>query len=324
MTDLESLAEQLSMTDLIRLQDLLSQALKRRFERRLALVFSDVVGSTPYFARFGDEAGRKLQQRHVDLLGAAIAREDGRVVDTAGDGAFVVFDDVTRAARAMVAFHRAILKDNDDRSTEHALRVRVGLHVGPVLTDGAQVSGDAVNFASRVAGSAGPGELRLSAAALHELIDVELRLKARRLGAVELKGVEKPQELFSLDWLDATRFPTRVRFDDGAEVRLPTLDVIRFGRLAEQDGVAANDVVLRAADAEAQRSISRWHFELHRRGDGFRLRSVSNSTTTVDGKPVPRGEDVPLRQGAKVVLGGVMTLEFLGEDTTTESTLIPR
>ena len=47
-----------------------------RFERRRALVFSDVVGSTPYFARFGDEAGRQLQQRHVDLLNAAIGTDN--------------------------------------------------------------------------------------------------------------------------------------------------------------------------------------------------------------------------------------------------------
>jgi class 3 adenylate cyclase len=43
--NLEELAEQLSMTELIRLQDVLSKAIVRRFEKRLALVFSDVVGT---------------------------------------------------------------------------------------------------------------------------------------------------------------------------------------------------------------------------------------------------------------------------------------
>ncbi len=311
------------MTELIRLQDVLSKAIVRRFEKRLALVFSDVVGSTPYFARFGDEAGRKLQQRHFDLLNAAIAPEHGRVVDTAGDGAFIVFESVTSATRAMVALQRSVVKDNDNRAVDHRLQVRIGIHVGPVLTDGDQVSGDAVNFSSRVAGAASAGEIRLSLAAHSEQADVEFRLRSRRQRPVELKGVDKPQELFSLDWLDASRFPTLVRFEDGSEVRIPTLDVVRFGRLREQDGVTANDVVIALADPNLQGRISRWHFELHRRADGFMLRSVSVSTTELDGRAVPRGEEALLRPGSKVRLGGAVTLEFLSEDFSGEMTLLP-
>lgn len=311
------------MTELIRLQDVLSKAIVRRFEKRLALVFSDVVGSTPYFARFGDEAGRKLQQRHYDLVNAAIAPEGGRVVDTAGDGVFLCFENVTAASRAMVALLRSIVRDNDSRAAEHRLNLRVGVHVGPVLTDGTLVSGDAVNFCSRVAGSAGAGELRLSLAAYSELSELELRLRSHRQRAVELKGVDKPQELFVLDWLDATKFPTKVRFEDGTEQRLPPLDVIRFGRLREQDGATANDVVITLADPNLQSRISRWHFELHRRADGFLLRSVSTSTTELDGRTMPRGEDVVVRPGAKVKLGGAITLEFASEDFSQEMTLLP-
>ncbi|MDP1826433.1 MAG: adenylate/guanylate cyclase domain-containing protein [Archangium sp.] len=323
MKNLEELAEQLSMTELIRLQDVLSKAIVRRFEKRLALVFSDVVGSTPYFAHFGDEAGRKLQQRHYDLVNAAIGPEGGRVVDTAGDGVFLCFESVTAAARAMVGLQRSIVRDNDSRAAEHRLNLRIGIHVGPVLTDGVLVSGDAVNFCSRVAGSAGSGELRLSLAAYSELTELELRLRSRRQRAVELKGVDKPQELFTLDWLDANTFPSKVRFEDGTEHRLPPLDVIRFGRLREQDGATANDVVITVSDQTLQSRISRWHFELHRRADGFMLRSVSTSTTEIDGRAVARGEEVVVRPGAKVKLGGAITLEFASEDFSQEMTLLP-
>ena len=323
MKNLEELAETLSMTELIRLQDVLSKAIVRRFEKRLALVFSDVVGSTPYFARFGDEAGRKLQQRHYDLVNAAITPEGGRVVDTAGDGVFLCFDSVTAASRAMVGLQRSIVADNDARAAEHRLNLRIGIHMGPVLTDGVLVAGDAVNFCSRVAGSAGAGELRLSLSAYGELTELELRLRSRRQRAVELKGVDKPQELFTLDWLDATRFPSKVLFEDGSEQRLPPLDVIRFGRLREQDGATANDVVIVVSDPNLQSRISRWHFELHRRAAGFMLRSVSTSTTDIDGVPVPRGEDVVLRPGSKVKLGGAITLEFASEDFSHEMTLLP-
>ena len=46
----------------------------------LALVFSDIVGSTPYFERFGDAAGHQLQQLHFDVLGRCLPARGGRVI----------------------------------------------------------------------------------------------------------------------------------------------------------------------------------------------------------------------------------------------------
>ena len=322
--NLEELAEQLSMTELIRLQDGLSRAIARRFEKRLALVFCDMVGSTRYFVRHGDEAGRALQQRHVDLVGAAIAGSDGRVVDTAGDGVFLCFGGATAATRAMEGLQRAIARDNDARSIEHRLHVRMGVHVGPVLTDGVQVSGEAVNFCSHVAGSADAQEIRLSQAAHAELTDAELRLRCSHLQAAALKGVTGPQELYCLDWRDAGVFPTLVRLQDGTVIRLPMKEVIRFGRLGEQHGESANDIVINPADPELASRVSRWHFELHLHAAGFMLRSVTTSTTTeVDGRVVKEGESVLVRPSARVRLGGAVTLEFASEDFSQEITRLP-
>ncbi len=322
----DDLPEQLSMTEIIRLQDKLSKALIRRFEKRIALVFTDVVGSTPYFARFGDEAGRKLQQRHVDLVQRAIGPLHGRIVDTAGDGAFLVFPSVDVALTAMVELQAQIAFDNDSRSNDERLVVRVGCHFGPVLTDGAQVSGDAVNFCSRVTGSASAGEIRLTREAFSALTDVRLRLKCRRLKPSMLKGIERPIELLSLDWHDPQLFPANIRFVDGIELPLPSHDVIRFGRLKEQDGLPANDVLLVVADPSDANRISRWHFELHRRAGGFVLRSVSEALTEVDGKMMAKGEEAAVRPGTMVRVGGVLTIEFLGDPMLrmSEATILPR
>jgi class 3 adenylate cyclase len=325
-SDADSLPETLTMTEIIRLQDALSKALVRRFEKRLALVFSDVVGSTPYFARFGDEAGRKLQQRHLDLVQRSIARHKGRVVDTAGDGAFLCFPAVDGAISAMVELHQQIAVDNDSRSNDERLSVRVGCHFGPVLTDGVAVSGDSVNFCARVASSSSPGEIRLTREAFGALTDVRLRIKCRRLKPTTLKGIDRPIELLALDWHDPMVFPASVRFADGAEIPLPSHDLIRFGRLKEQDGMIANDVVLQVQDPGDANRISRWHFELHRRSGGFVLRSVSEALTEVDGKSMARGEEAPVKPGTIVRVGGVLTLEFLGDPLlrVSESTILPR
>src|SRR3569623_2209566 len=102
----------MSMTEIIRLQDLLSRELKVRFEKELALGFADIVGSTEYFARFGDEAGRKLQQRHFDFLQQTVPARQGRVVDTAGDGAFMVFPTAEAAVSAFIELQTLLSGDN--------------------------------------------------------------------------------------------------------------------------------------------------------------------------------------------------------------------
>ena len=324
MKSIEELTKDLSMTEIIRLQDALSSVIAQRYEKRVALVFCDVVGSTAYTLQFGDEAGRKLQQRHLDLALAASTTTGGRLVDAAGDGLFLCFPGANAAVRAMMALQCAILKDNAARSAEHRLRVRVGVHEGPVLTDGVLVTGDSVNFCSHFAATAGADELRLSAAAHAALTDTALSRRCRHLDDVEVKGVGRPQEAFVLDWRDPVLFPSRVRFPDGSGALLPNQDVIRFGRMAGASGHVANDIVINTPDAGLQTRISRWHFELHRHPEGYHLRSLTTgSTTEVNGRMLAPEESMRLVPGAKVRLGGVVMLEFVADESSEDTTRVP-
>lgn len=319
--------ESLSLTDIIRLQTVLEDTLKRRFQRPLALVFTDVAGSTSYFGRFGDSAGRKLQQRHLDLLRSQIERFGGRIVDTAGDGAFSVFATGDHAVDACAGLAHALEHHNAPFDREHRLAVRMGVHWGAVLTDGVVVTGDAVNVCARVAATAEPGTIRLTQDVFRELAK-ERRLRCRALPAERLKGVAEPMVLVTYQWRDRTSQVTRVFVVETNEtLPLPDREVVTFGRLAHEAGVAGNDVVLRMRDAAQAQAISRWHFELRRSAGTAVVRSVTTQSTIVDGHPIGKGEEAPVRAGSVLRLGNVMTLELradpsdhtlgLGGETTT-------
>lgn len=298
----------LSMIEIVRLQGLLQQELTRRFERPHALAFSDIVGSTAYFARFGDAAGRQLQQLHLDILQHSVAAHRGRIVDTAGDGAFLAFADANGAAQAMIDLETGLSMANLSHARERQLQVRIGIHHGSVLTDGVVVSGDAVNLCARVAASAATGEIRLTREAFQEL-DMAQRLNCRPLPQTALKGVARPVELLSLEWRDHSVFPTQVRIEEtGEQIELPLQDIIGFGRLREHEGRLVNDVVLRPPDPAHARLIGRWHFELRRGPDGFRLRQVSDSATEVDGTPVAKGHEVRVGPGARIRVAHLLTV----------------
>ncbi|MBS2025908.1 MAG: hypothetical protein JST92_26215, partial [Deltaproteobacteria bacterium] len=167
--------------------------------------------------------------------------------------------------------------------------------------------------AARVASSASPNEIRITEAAFRELSSSR-RLLCRGLGPVTLKGLLEPMHLMALEWRDKSRYAAKVRIaETGEEFTLPQQDTITFGRLREQNGIIANDVVLQLREREQGLRISRWHFELRRTADGFRLRSVTDQATEIDGQAVARGEEAPIRVDSQVRLANAVTLEFLPE-----------
>jgi len=307
--------EQMTMTELVRLQEDLARTLNSRFGKTLALAFTDIVGSTPYFARFGDQAGRRMQQRHLDLLARAVLAAGGRIVDTAGDGAFTCFPSVDRACVAMVEVMRLAAEDNQSTTHEHALKLRAGIHSGQVLTDGVSVAGDAVNVASRIASSADAAQLRLSGTAFSELPSRE-RSRCKSLGAVTMKGLGEPMALYAFEWMERPGFPDELMVLETGDLHvLPSQDLVRIGRLREHEGKPANDIVLELADMVLGRAISRWHLELRRGPGELRLRTVTDKPTELNGASLRLGEEVVLMTGAQVRLGNAVTLHFRSSDS---------
>ena len=307
--------ETMTLQEFAALQQHIQQVIKKRFEQRIALVFTDVVGSTAYFEHYGDAAGRALIERHHALLAEALAPVQGRVVDTAGDGAFVVVSDVPKAAQALIAFQQAIAQDNASMPKHEALKVRTGLHWGAALVDRDVVSGDAVNFAARIANTAEAAEIRLSTEAFGQL-PPQLRLRCRTLPELKLKGYPHPVRPISLDWRDPTKIPTRIFIaETGQRLPLPLKDTISMGRLATHDGRAANDIVLHHPDPTASSRISRWHLQLERSGDALRMRQLSRGLTEIDGLRVIRNGVVDVRPGTEVRVAGVLTIRFEGAST---------
>src|SRR5436853_609704 len=67
---------------------------------RVALLFSDLTGSTALYARVGDAVAFRLVQDHFDLLSGIIEAEGGVVVKTIGDAVMAAFPDEGAAVRA--------------------------------------------------------------------------------------------------------------------------------------------------------------------------------------------------------------------------------
>lgn len=320
----------LTLTEIIRLQNQLSTTLARRFERPYALAFSDIVGSTGYFARYGDEAGGRLQQQHMDLLTDAMNGTQGQFVHTAGDGALLGFPTVEAAADTLICFHQRLRQLNCRLVPEQQWTTRSAIHWGPVLIDGRTVAGDTVNLCAKVTATAQPGEIRITRSAFAECPN-RYRCFCRPLGPISISSINQPLELMQLSWHDAILIPTLILIEEtGQQIMLPNQPVISLGRIRETQGVRANDIALQLPDAHLTQKISRYHLEIRTHPEGLMLRSLSENSTEHDGNQLIKGQEAPLRIGSVVRLANVMTLRFVSalipppqSDTTTISNTLP-
>ncbi len=301
----------LSLVEIIQLQNHISKTLTQRFERNISLASSDIVGSTSYFARFGDEAGRRLQQLHFDLFAESINETQGQIVDNIGDGILMAFPTVESAIKSSLRFKQLLQQSNFQLSPDKHWTTRISIHWGKVLTDNITFTGDSVNLCAKICSTAQPGEIRLSKVAFNELPSI-FRLACRTLRSKNLPRTSQSIEMVQFVWKDLLMIPSVVYIEEtGLSFILPDQPVVSFGRLATFNGVKANDIILKLSDSSLTNQISRWHFELIQSTDGLVVHALSANATEVDGKLISQGNCVPLKIGSKVRIAGVLNLRFL-------------
>jgi len=84
----------------------------------VAVVFTDLVGSTALASRVGPEAAEWLRVEHFSLLCGVVGRHEGREIKNLGDGLMVVFARPSAAAAASVEMHQLLERRNRNDAGE--------------------------------------------------------------------------------------------------------------------------------------------------------------------------------------------------------------
>jgi class 3 adenylate cyclase len=153
------------------------------------VLFVDVAESTRLAAEIGDSRFKDLLGGFVQLVRRHVDRYQGRLVDTAGDGALALFDSPARAIGCAESLR--------DGARALGLPVRAGVHTGEMEHGPAgEVRGIAVHTGARVAALAGAGEIFVSRTIRDLMAGAPIRLESR--GTHELKGVPGSWEVFAV------------------------------------------------------------------------------------------------------------------------------
>ena len=123
------------------------------------ILFTDIVGSSRFYAESGDPKAFTQIRKHFDDISPIIARHEGVVVKTMGDAVMSAFSDPLNALKSAANLQSYFHEKREDSS----LRIRISLSMGPCiavnLNSNIDYYGKVVNTAAKLQAFAKAGEI---------------------------------------------------------------------------------------------------------------------------------------------------------------------
>ena len=163
-------------------------------------MFTDIVGYT-LLGQKNESLSLSLLEEQRRLVREILNRHNGREVKTIGDGFLIEFPSALDAVRCAYDIQGKTREHNVPLPEEKRVHLRIGIHLGDVVESEGDISGDAVNVASRIGPFAENGGISLSRQ-VYDQVQNKFELPLVTLGAKTLKNVATPVELYkvTLPW----------------------------------------------------------------------------------------------------------------------------
>jgi adenylate cyclase len=164
-------------------------------ERKLAAIFAaDVEGYSRLMCI--DEVGTlRTLTAYREIIDSLIAQHRGRVFNSAGDSVLAEFPSVVDAVQCAVEAQRALGEENGKKPSDQQMRFRIGVHVGDVLVQGANLLGDGVNIAARLETLAEPSGICVSGA-VRDYVGKKLPMVFTDCGEQSVKNIAEPVRVY--------------------------------------------------------------------------------------------------------------------------------
>jgi adenylate cyclase len=163
----------------------------------IAIVFTDIVGSTDMTSTVGDIKAQEILRAHNSAVRSALARFSGREIKHTGDGIMATFEHVPDAVWGMADVLKAVRAHNQ-ANPDMPLRIRIGINAGEPISAENDYYGLAVTIAARVCAKADTDQIMVSQVVRDMCAGTDLRFADR--GTETLKGIKGPQPIHEVLW----------------------------------------------------------------------------------------------------------------------------
>jgi adenylate cyclase len=179
-------------------------------ERKLAAILcADVYGYSRLMGE-DEEATLRTLTSHRKLIDSAIDQHYGRFVNSAGDSVLAEFASVVEAVNCAVEIQTGLKTQNASIPAERRMEFRIGVNLGDVMVEGAQIYGDGVNVAARLESLAEPGGICISGTA-HDQVRDKLAIAYEDAGEQTVKNIARPVHVWRVLLNGATPAPQERR-----------------------------------------------------------------------------------------------------------------
>ncbi len=202
-------------------------------ERKLATILSADVAAYSRLMAEDEEGTLRTFHGHKEVFEKLVQLHRGRVFNTAGDAILAEFGSAVEAVRCATEVQAALRTRNDHLPEDRQVKFRIGVNLGDVVVQGADLLGDGVNVAARLQAVAEPGGICI-AGSVYDQIRNKLSLSFKPLGEISYKNLPQPVRTFAIteaDWLGETSFSTApAPFGEQAACRRHHIAPNRSGR----------------------------------------------------------------------------------------------
>ena len=153
-----------------------------------AILFSDISEFT-YTMDTDEKIAMGQVLRHNEIISLALKDYHGHLIKDMGDGQFIKFSSAVESVQCAIRMQELMEAEN--------FSIRIGIHLGDVITKNYDVFGSGVNIASRIHTASSPGSICISKEIWLQIKN-QSEIESKSLGKKEFKGINEKIEVFEL------------------------------------------------------------------------------------------------------------------------------
>jgi adenylate cyclase len=170
-------------------------------ERKLATILSADVAAYSRLMAEDEEGTLRIFRGHKEVFEKLVQLHRGRVFNSAGDAILAEFGSAVEAVRCATEIQAALRTRNDQLPASRRVAFRIGVNLGDVIAQGADLLGDGVNVAARLQAVAEPGGVCIAGSVYDQILN-KLSLSFKPLGQINYKNIPQPVRTFAITAAD--------------------------------------------------------------------------------------------------------------------------
>ena len=185
--------------------------IKNQSIKNMAVLFTDIVGSSNFFKKHGNVSGRSMLKLHQDIASPLIAEFGGAVVKLLGDSIMAYFLDPGDAFKSAIRIQQKFKNHNRGKDDKDQIHIRLCVHFGEGIIEDKDIFGDVVNMAAKFLPYAGSDQIVISQEVHAHVKDIPL-IKYQKIDLPsEQKSILNGLVIYNVTWNESVEFEPILR-----------------------------------------------------------------------------------------------------------------